>query len=114
MIVDVRVTDPQYFKWVSAIIKQKCGLTRQSTGLAPAGFARRREPVIGNVDMAYFCQEATQIPLQSYRCQSNPLPDGERDGAIDATREGCATVVHADIRGLDTSRQIYVAGLPSL
>ena len=31
-----------------------------------------------------------------------------------ATREGCATVVHADIRGLDTSRQIYVAGLPSL
>ena len=31
-----------------------------------------------------------------------------------ATRDGCATVAHADMRGLDTSRQIYVAGLPSL
>jgi hypothetical protein len=65
-------------------------------------------------DMAYFCQVATKVPLQFYRYPSNPLPDGERGGAIDATREGCATVVHADIRGLDTSRQIYVAGLPSL
>lgn len=27
---------------------------------------------------------------------------------------GCATVVRADMRGLVTSRQIYVAGLPSL
>ena len=65
-------------------------------------------------DMAYFCQVAKKIPLQSCRFQSNPLPDGERGGAIDATRKGCATVVHADIRGLGTSRQIYVAGLPSL
>jgi hypothetical protein len=52
--------------------------------------------------MAYFCQATTKIPLQSNRFDSNPLPDGERGGAIDATREGCATVVHADIRGLDT------------
>jgi hypothetical protein len=93
---------------VQKVLWQRWRLTRQSTGPA---FGR---PVIGNVDMAYLCQEATPIPLRLYRCQSNPLPDGERDGAFDATREGCATVVHADIRGLDTSRQIYVAGLPSL
>ena len=53
---------------------------------------------MANVDMAYLCQVAKTIPLQSYRFQSNPLPDGERDGAIDATRKGCATLVHADIR----------------
>ena len=60
--------------------------------------------------MAYFCQAATQVPLQSYRYQLNVLPDGERDGTLDATRNGCATVVHADIRGLVTSGQICVAG----
>ena len=76
--------------------------------------SHRKVQVSSNNDMVYFCQEATQIPLQSNKCDSNLLPDGEHDGAFDATREGSATVVHADIRGLDTSRQIYVAGLPSL
>lgn len=31
-----------------------------------------------------------------------------------ATRDGCATVAHADMRGLGTSKQICVAALPSL
>ena len=66
-----------------------------------------------NADMASLCQEAEFIPLQ-LQMSLVSLPDGERDGAVIATRNGCATVVHADIRGLVTSGQICVAGLPSL
>ena len=39
---------------------------------------------------------------------------GNATEPVVATRDGCATVVHADMRGLDTSRQVCVAGLPSL
>jgi hypothetical protein len=46
---------------------------------------------------------------------AKPKPDaagGTRRSLVVATREGCATVAHADIRGLGTSRPMCVAGLP--
>ena len=65
-------------------------------------------------DMASLCQEAARIPPAVADVMNTRCRTGNATEPLVATREGCATVAHADIRGLDTSRQIYVAGLPSL
>ena len=39
-------------------------------------------PLMSNVDMASLCQEGAPNPLPSPDEMSNPLPDGERDGAF--------------------------------
>ena len=55
---------------------------------------------------------------REYLCRADRFSSRCRMGNVAestvATCDGCATVAHADIRGLGTSRQIYVAGLPSL
>ena len=86
---------------------------RGSAGILSLPRGRLLGPVSSNVDMASLCQEAVTNPLQlqiyESRCRT-----GNATEPVVATRNGCATVVHADMRGLVTSRQIYVAGLPSL
>src|SRR5450631_1743307 len=57
-------------------------------------------------DMASLCQVAARVPLQVQMCISIRCGTGNATEPLVSTRVGCATVVHADIRGLDTSRQI--------
>ena len=71
-------------------------------------------PLSSSVDMASLCQEAAPIPLRMQMLMNTRCRTGNATEPEVATHEGCATVVHADMRGLVTSRQIYVAGLPSL
>ena len=60
---------------------QHCGPTRRSSGRSKSRFAPFGPPLISNVDMASFCQAQTASPLQR-RSDRDPLPEGERDGAL--------------------------------
>jgi hypothetical protein len=72
---------------------------------------------MSNVDMASFVK-SSQLRAHRFLCDADPIDTCCRTGnateSLVATRDGCATVVHADMRGLITSRQVFVAGLPSL
>lgn len=67
---------------------------------------------MSNVDMAFPVNRSHES-LRDADGDEARGPDGERDG-VGATAWWRATVVHADMRGLGTSRQGCVAGLPSV
>ena len=70
-----------------------------------------------NADMASFVK-SSRLRAHRFLCDADVVDICCRTGNATeswvATRDGCATVVHADMRGLITSRQVFVAGLPSL
>ena len=71
-------------------------------------------PLMSNVSYGFFLSEGRTNPVQLQCSFENRCRTGNAAEHLVATREGCATVPHADMRGLATSRQMCVAGLPPL